>query len=182
MEIGRTLARITRRRHMHWTFVGLSHAGLPLAGGDAGAPADDQRGRKIEFLRRRQTWSDPSGRRNSTFTTTLRFHTSVFRRGRHIEFLKKAANADGVGRTPPRLEIQICRTNPRSPIFDPTPNNTHDLSPPPADDDSHPAAVVCGARGSGARCRQREALGRCRISRISIQSVAGPAVPASPFV
>lgn len=52
MEIGRTLARITRRRHMHWTFVGLSHAGLPLAGGDAGAPADDQRGRKIEFLQK----------------------------------------------------------------------------------------------------------------------------------
>ena len=129
----------------------------------------------------RQTWSDPSSpeiQRSQPNSGSAPVH---FRRGVDIESWKSA----GKRRRTPELKIQICITNLRSRLFNPTPNITNSHLHLCADDDSLPAevwAVVRGARGSAARCRQREALGLCSVSSISIRSAAGPAVPASPFV
>jgi hypothetical protein len=177
MEIGRMLGRITRAAG---TALDIdSHAGLAAATPEQRTARGDE---KSNHAKRRQTWSGPSVPRNSTFTTKLRFCTSAFRRGVDIESWKSAGKRR---RTTPELKIQICITNLRSRLFNPTPNITISHLHLCADDDSLPAAVwavVRGARGSAARCRQREALGLCSVSSISIRSAAGPAVPASPFV
>ena len=176
MEIGRMLGRITRAAG---TALDIdSHAGLAAATPQQRTARGDE---KSNHAKRAANVERPLLPRNSTFTTKLRFCTSAFRRGVDIESWKSA----GKRRRTPELKIQICITNLRSRLFNPTPNITNSHLHLCADDDSLPAevwAVVRGARGSAARCRQREALGLCSVSSISIRSAAGPAVPASPFV
>ena len=116
MEIGRMLGRITRAAG---TALDIdSHAGLAAATPEQRTARGDE---KSNHAKRRQTWSDPSVPRNSTFTTKLRFCTSAFRRGVDIESWKSAGKRR---RTTPQLKIQICITNLRSRLFNPTPNIT----------------------------------------------------------
>jgi hypothetical protein len=159
---------------MHWTLLD-SHAGLAAATPSCGRPEETK---KSNHAKGRQTWSDPSApeiQHSQPHSGSAPVH---FSKGSILNHEKGRQTPTGVGRTPPRVEIQICITILRSRLFTPTPNNTHDLSPHIADDDSHPAAL-----GGGVRCaRQRGILGLCSISRIPIQSAASPAVPASHFV